>query len=50
MSFVDIAPLLERSPDAVRKLWYRAVERLQGELAAASGQPVAMQPHVMPRH
>lgn len=50
MSFVDIAPLLERSPDAVRKLWYRAVERLQCELAAANGQPVATQPPMMPRH
>jgi RNA polymerase sigma-70 factor (ECF subfamily) len=50
MSFVDMAPLLGRSPDAVRKLWYRAVERLQGELAAADNQPVATQPPVIPRH
>lgn len=50
MSFVDMAPLLDRSPDAVRKLWYRAVERLQNELAAADGQFVATQPPVMPRH
>ena len=50
MSFVDIAPLLDRSPDAVRKLWYRAVERLQWELAATNGQSLAMQPPVMPRH
>lgn len=48
MSFVDIAPLFERSPDAVRKLWYRAVERLQCELAAANGQPVATHPPMMP--
>jgi RNA polymerase sigma-70 factor (subfamily 1) len=33
LSFVAIAPELGRSPDAVRKLWYRAVERLQSELA-----------------
>ncbi len=39
MSFVDMAPLLGRSPDAVRKLWYRAVERLQEELAAADARP-----------
>lgn len=50
MSFVNIAPLLGRSPDAVRKLWYRAVERLQSELAAAGGRPVAMQPRETPRH
>jgi len=50
MSFVDIAPLLGRSPDAARKLWYRAVERLQHELAAADGEPVAAQPHTTPRH
>ena len=30
MSFVDMAPLLGRSPDAVRKLWYRAVEQTPG--------------------
>jgi hypothetical protein len=50
MSFVDMAPLLERSPDAVRKLWYRAVERLQSELAATDGQLVPTQPRVMPRN
>lgn len=49
MSFVDIAPLLERSPDAARKLWYRAVERLQCELAAADAQRVATQPPATPR-
>jgi hypothetical protein len=31
-----MAPELERSPEAVRKLWYRAIERLQEELAAAA--------------
>jgi len=37
LSFVAMAPELGRSPDAVRKLWYRALERLQGELAATGG-------------
>lgn len=37
MSFVAMAPELGRSPEAVRKLWYRALERLQVELAAPSG-------------
>ncbi len=31
-SFKDIAPLMERSADAVRKLWFRAIEKLQQEL------------------
>jgi RNA polymerase sigma-70 factor (ECF subfamily) len=35
LSFIDIAPRLGRSPEAVRKLWYRAVERVQEELSAA---------------
>lgn len=40
MSFVDMAPELGRSPEAVRKLWYRALERLQDELAlAATSEP-----------
>jgi RNA polymerase sigma-70 factor (subfamily 1) len=34
LSFVAMAPELGRSPEAVRKLWYRALERLQGELAS----------------
>jgi RNA polymerase sigma-70 factor (ECF subfamily) len=34
LSFVDMAPRLGRSPEAVRKLWYRAVERVQEELSA----------------
>lgn len=34
MSFVAMAAELGRSPEAVRKLWYRAVERLQAELVA----------------
>ena len=35
LSFVAMAPRLGRSPDAVRKLWYRAIERLHGELGGA---------------
>ncbi|MGI9177899.1 MAG: sigma-70 family RNA polymerase sigma factor [Pirellulales bacterium] len=38
LAFVEIAVRLGRSPDAVRKLWYRAIGRLQEEMArAASG-------------
>jgi DNA-directed RNA polymerase specialized sigma24 family protein len=38
LSFVEIAGRLGRSPDAVRKLWYRAIGRLQAEMThAASG-------------
>lgn len=37
LSFVEIAPHFGRSPDAVRKLWYRALERLDGDLAAYAG-------------
>jgi RNA polymerase sigma-70 factor (ECF subfamily) len=33
-SFEDIAALMQRSPNAVRKLWTRAIERLQQELEA----------------
>lgn len=36
MSFVAIAPELGRSPEAVRKLWFRALERLQSELVATT--------------
>lgn len=32
LSFADIAPLIGRSPEAVRALWARAVETLQREL------------------
>lgn len=35
LSFVDMAPLLGRSPDAARKLWYRALERLQQDMLSA---------------
>jgi RNA polymerase sigma-70 factor (ECF subfamily) len=35
MSFVAMAPLLGRSEEAVRKMWYRAVARLRAELTAA---------------
>src|SRR5262249_23830623 len=31
-SFEEIGPLLQRSPDAARKLWTRAIERLRQEL------------------
>jgi RNA polymerase sigma-70 factor (ECF subfamily) len=37
MSFVEMAPALDRSPEAARKLWYRALERLQDELALVAG-------------
>jgi RNA polymerase sigma-70 factor (ECF subfamily) len=40
MSFVDMAPALDRSPEAVRKLWYRALERLQVELSLIAGHAV----------
>lgn len=33
LSFVEIGGRMGRSPDAVRKLWYRAVERLQEEMS-----------------
>jgi RNA polymerase sigma-70 factor, ECF subfamily len=33
-SFEDIAALMQRSPNAVRKLWARAIERLQQEMEA----------------
>jgi RNA polymerase sigma-70 factor (ECF subfamily) len=36
LSFVAMAPELGRSPDAVRKLWYRALEQLQEELVGAA--------------
>jgi RNA polymerase sigma-70 factor (ECF subfamily) len=35
LSFAQIAERMGRSPEAVRKLWARAIERLQCELAAA---------------
>lgn len=35
LSFVEIGGRMSRSPDAVRKLWYRAVQRLQEEMKAA---------------
>jgi RNA polymerase sigma-70 factor (ECF subfamily) len=33
-SFEEIGPLMQRSPDAARKLWARAIERLRQELDA----------------
>lgn len=38
LSFVEIGTRLQRSPDAVRKLWYRAVERLQEEMSRESAR------------
>ena len=32
LTFAEIAPMLGRSPEAVRTLWVRAVEELQREL------------------
>src|SRR5262249_44522010 len=32
LSFVEIGEQLGRTPDAVRKIWFRAVERLHSEL------------------
>lgn len=32
LSFVEIGERMDRSPDAVRKMWFRAVERLHSEL------------------
>ena len=37
MTFVAMAPLLGRSEEAVRKMWYRAVARLRAKLTAAEG-------------
>jgi RNA polymerase sigma-70 factor (ECF subfamily) len=34
LTFVEIATKLGRSPDAVRMLWYRAIDRLTNELEA----------------
>lgn len=42
LSFADIGLEMDRSADAVRKLWYRALERLQTELARSGyREPVA---------
>lgn len=32
LSFIEIGSRLDRSPDAARKLWYRALERLEDEM------------------
>lgn len=37
MTFAEMAPALDRSPEAARKLWYRALERLQDELTLVAG-------------
>lgn len=36
LSFIEIGNRLDRSPDAARKLWYRALDRLQDELQGNS--------------
>jgi RNA polymerase sigma-70 factor, ECF subfamily len=38
-SFAEIGAALERTPDAARKLWARAVARLEQELAAIDADP-----------
>jgi RNA polymerase sigma-70 factor (ECF subfamily) len=35
LTFVEMAPLLGRSEEAVRKMWYRAIAKLRAELAAS---------------
>lgn len=42
LSFVEISDRMARSPDAVRKLWYRAVQRLQEEMKTASNSHVGL--------
>lgn len=37
LSFADIGIAMDRTAGAARKLWYRAIERLQAELAADRG-------------
>jgi RNA polymerase sigma-70 factor (ECF subfamily) len=37
LSFAEMGKILDRSEDAARKLWYRAVERLQREMDATDG-------------
>jgi RNA polymerase sigma-70 factor (ECF subfamily) len=37
-SFEDIARMMQRSENAVRKLWFRAIERLQEELRGPDGE------------
>ncbi len=37
LSFAEIGKRMDRSPEAVRKLWSRAVERLQDELSTRDG-------------
>jgi DNA-directed RNA polymerase specialized sigma24 family protein len=34
-SFAEIAAVMQRTPDAVRKLWYRAIEVLADRLEAS---------------
>lgn len=52
LSFPEIAIRLDRSPEAVRKLWYRALQRLDAELgslrragvAGDDDSPLALEP------
>ncbi len=44
LSFVAMAPLLGRSEEAVRKMWYRAVAKLRVELAATPVTADASEP------
>lgn len=39
LSFAEMGKELDRSEDAARKLWYRAVERLQREMNGTDGTP-----------
>ncbi len=48
MPFDAIALEMARSPDATRKLWHRAMRRLNEELAAAESQPSADTPAEAP--
>lgn len=50
MSFVAMSPRLGRSPEAVRKLWFRAIESLHAELAAASTATEPMVTTASERH
>jgi DNA-directed RNA polymerase specialized sigma24 family protein len=38
LSFVEIGDRMSRSPDAVRKLWFRAVQRLQEEMGGTADE------------
>jgi len=40
LSFVEIGARIDRSPEAVRKLWYRAVARLQQQMESPDSEGV----------